>query len=988
MYSTKDFFISYGRRESLGFVARLHRALILEGYTGWFDKVNIPDGDQFDQSIRNGVESADNFVFVMAPRCLTSPYCLVELEYARVLGKRVIPINQMVIFNTDDQGLSIGDQQLLKAFYRANGLEDQNITTTQQVLDRSLSLIGPTDWLDGKQKLSNEDCNELYKWAAAYENTWHKHEELDYLKQNKLPTFGEVTDTTESIIERIKLVAEKQKSYIQKHTQLTLEALNWDNHQRLNNFLLVGKERQAAEEWLLIEFTPPKQPPCQPSVLLCEFIGEARKNAENRMTDAFICSASQDSSIKMKVVRVLLRHAITSWSYETDIQKGTPYEKAIRQGIEGADNFFFLISPESVASKNCLAELEHALMYNKRLVPLLIAPTPEVDFPEPLRGLQYIDFTDNVDQMDFLSDIDDILNVINHDKSYYEEHKVLLVRALQWEASQRKSAFLLRGFNLENAQTWLRIHDERGLNPPTVLHREFLQVSEATKGQLNTDVFISYSRKDGDFARILNRKLQEAGKNTWFDQESISSGVDFEKEIFKGIAGADNIVFILSPDSVQSEYCESEVNYAAELGKRFITLLCRPTEPAHMPEVLRKVNWIDFTGADTGRPFTQLIQELELDRKYANRHTILQQRALEWEEHDRSPDFLLNNTATETALLWLETAKGKVPSPTKTQLDHIKKSQEAIEESRQEERKHQRLIISIISIAAVISLGFGTFGLVKMYEAKRNLKAAKLYSKRADMARVKANERKREVERERDRADSARNTLERYFEAIYFYGDNFALAGKENEGFYFIDRNGQRHANLGYWDQAEPFNRYGFSRVKNIGENWMLLDTAGRSLNIDFELDKLDKNTEVLDLNNQTLGYFPRKILQYPNLKILILDGNDIKRFPEDIYKIKSLEKLYIRENEIRRIPVSIGKLSKLKVLDLALNKIEKVPSQLTTLPALEYLNLFYNKVDEVRISSDKVSPLKTLDLRKSNLSKVDAIDLQDALPNCHVITY
>jgi hypothetical protein len=42
----------------------------------------------------------------MAPRCLTSPYCLIELEYARILGKRVIPINQVVIFNTDSRELS------------------------------------------------------------------------------------------------------------------------------------------------------------------------------------------------------------------------------------------------------------------------------------------------------------------------------------------------------------------------------------------------------------------------------------------------------------------------------------------------------------------------------------------------------------------------------------------------------------------------------------------------------------------------------------------------------------------------------------------------------------------------------------------------------------------------------------------------------------------------------------------------------------------
>jgi hypothetical protein len=78
----KYLFISYGRRESLGFVGRLHQQLKLADYDGWFDKVNIPDGDDYAQRINHGIESADNFVYVMAPRCLTSPYCLIELEYA------------------------------------------------------------------------------------------------------------------------------------------------------------------------------------------------------------------------------------------------------------------------------------------------------------------------------------------------------------------------------------------------------------------------------------------------------------------------------------------------------------------------------------------------------------------------------------------------------------------------------------------------------------------------------------------------------------------------------------------------------------------------------------------------------------------------------------------------------------------------------------------------------------------------------------------
>ena len=99
----KDIFISYGCRENLGFVVRLHRQLKLLGLDIWFNKVNIPDGDDYAAQIRHGIESAHHFAYVMAPRCLTSPYCLIELKYARFLGKRVIFVNQIIIFNTHER---------------------------------------------------------------------------------------------------------------------------------------------------------------------------------------------------------------------------------------------------------------------------------------------------------------------------------------------------------------------------------------------------------------------------------------------------------------------------------------------------------------------------------------------------------------------------------------------------------------------------------------------------------------------------------------------------------------------------------------------------------------------------------------------------------------------------------------------------------------------------------------------------------------------
>ncbi len=734
----KDIFISYGRRESLAFVGRLHQELLLSGHDSWFDKVNIPDGDDYAMRITDGIESAHNFIYVMAPRAMTSPYCLVELEYARILGKRVIPMNQTVIFNTDTAPISAEDLDMLAGFYRLHGLPNPQLKTKQDVLNRTHLLIGRTDWLDAKEILTDHDCEAMAAWAKQYENYWDRHEDPTYLKTVEIPPFGTSVDPLEAVIESLLVVIDRQRTYVEKHTELLASAFDWHRNHRQTDRLLVGKERQQAEEWLLTEFSGGKQPPCAPSDLHCDFICAARKNAENLMTDVFICYDVEDKHIRDKVIRSLSRHVITTWVHDKDIAKGADYGKAIDEGIEKADNFFFFISPKSVKSVYCLKELRHALSYQKRIVPLLIEDTPIEDFPPEIKQLQYIDFTDNQDQIDFDSDIDEILNILNQDKGYLEEHKMMLARALQWEKEGKKVSYLLRGFNLENARTWLRLNENRETYAPTAIHSEFIMASEAAKGQLGTEVFISYSRKDADFARLLNRKLQEAGKTTWFDQESISTGVDFEKEIFKGIESSDNFVFLISPDSVTSEYCEVEVKHAALHSKRIITLLWRQTDPALLPEALRNINWIDFHKQGVEKGFQELVQALELDRDHARMHTILQQRSTEWAENDKSPDFLLNVPACAKAENWLEAGKNKQPLATTIQQEFITESRNAILlaeviEIKRKKRLKRFLMFAVIGL--LLAVAGGALALYKGIEAGEQASRALRLLKEAREAR-------------------------------------------------------------------------------------------------------------------------------------------------------------------------------------------------------------------------------------------------------------
>jgi hypothetical protein len=87
-----DAFISYGRADSKDFATRLYERLTAQGYGVWFDQNDIPLGVDYQQEIDGGLERSHNFIFIMAPHSVNSPYCGLEIERAVLRNKRIIPL--------------------------------------------------------------------------------------------------------------------------------------------------------------------------------------------------------------------------------------------------------------------------------------------------------------------------------------------------------------------------------------------------------------------------------------------------------------------------------------------------------------------------------------------------------------------------------------------------------------------------------------------------------------------------------------------------------------------------------------------------------------------------------------------------------------------------------------------------------------------------------------------------------------------------------
>lgn len=85
-------------------------------------------------------------------------------------------------------------------------------------------------------------------------------------------------------------------------------------------------------------------------------------------------------------------------------------------------------------------------------------------------------------------------------------------------------------------------------------------------------IFLSYSRYNLALVEALVQDLEAIGNQVWLDQ-SLTGGQAWWEKILANIRDADIFIFGLSSESLESEACKSELNYAVDLHRRIVPIL-------------------------------------------------------------------------------------------------------------------------------------------------------------------------------------------------------------------------------------------------------------------------------------------------------------------------------------------------------------------------------------------------------------------------------
>jgi WD40 repeat protein len=203
------------------------------------------------------------------------------------------------------------------------------------------------------------------------------------------------------------------------------------------------------------------------------------------MAEVFISYSRKDKDFVQRLGGALAAHKREAWVDWKDIPLTAVWQQEIFNNIEAADNFLFVISPESVASANCRKEIDHAAANNKRMVPIFYRSVPDDIVPEALSKFQRIDFGDDAH---FESEFAALVKALDTDLAWVQTHTRLLARAKEWEQEAKDKSFLLRGKDLRDAERWMA--KSGGGDPkPTALHSQYILLSRQVATKLQRIIF-------------------------------------------------------------------------------------------------------------------------------------------------------------------------------------------------------------------------------------------------------------------------------------------------------------------------------------------------------------------------------------------------------------------------------------------------------------------------------------------------------------------
>ena len=210
-------------------------------------------------------------------------------------------------------------------------------------------------------------------------------------------------------------------------------------------------------------------------------------------------------------------------------------------------------------------------------------------------------------------------------------------------------------------------------------------------------IFICYSHTDRELAIQLKEKLESAGKIVWIDLEDLPASSSWSEEIRNSITEAIAFIYLVSDDSLHSEYCQREIDFACTLNKRVFPILTPGMLGNKIPERISSFQWLQWDEFGKNLDITRLITAIDTDYAWVKFITNLGLKASHWEKQ-KDNSRLLRGRELQEAEGQLAGAAARSPQPTGLLHKYI------FESRRNEERQRRRVTLGLSFGVAILAL--------------------------------------------------------------------------------------------------------------------------------------------------------------------------------------------------------------------------------------------------------------------------------------------
>ena len=181
-------------------------------------------------------------------------------------------------------------------------------------------------------------------------------------------------------------------------------------------------------------------------------VSHINTDGAERRIKVFVSYSRADKAFANDLVLGLAACGFAPYIDRQDIAPGEDWERRLAGLIAEADSIVYIVSPDSLASKNCAVELQQGLDLRKRILPVIWRPIDDAQASPELKRLNYIFFSG--EGRTFAAGLNELAEALRTDIDWIREHTRLAELANRWAGRGQAGDLLLRGGDIDAALAW------------------------------------------------------------------------------------------------------------------------------------------------------------------------------------------------------------------------------------------------------------------------------------------------------------------------------------------------------------------------------------------------------------------------------------------------------------------------------------------------------------------------------------------------------